>query len=772
MQREQIEESLADRAGAYRRLRRVMDAWTALWFWPLTDTATTVDGNRVEPPTVDRWIAGLQALLGRNPDVGKQHTKKATKTAGQISLAQATSWEELGRAEELELDFAGARSIDTVLAEHPWLVVCERVAGQQGFFHWNLDFATVFARGGFDLQVGNPPWVRPRSDVDALLAEGDPWWKLAVRPSQTVIAQKREETLARAGMADLVVDGSTDVVCTAEFVGSTAQYPHLLGSQPDLYRCFMEQTWRAGSERGTVGLIHLDTHFTDDKAGPLRAETYRRLRRHWEFLNELELFDIGNQKHYGVNVYARRLDAASFRNAVSLYHPNTVSRSLVHDGSGPEPGLKDENGEWDQRPHCGRVTHVTDKVLATWHSILETEATLAMQTRMAYTVNRAAASALEKLFSSSRMGELGLRFSRGWDESIDRQKGYFETDWGTPDSWDDVILQGPHLYVGTPAYKTPNKTMLHNRDWSVADLEALAPDAIPITGYKPTGDRYRYDCDYTDWGDEDHPEPARDHYRIAWRRMAANTGERTLISTIIPPGPAHVFTLNCAGAPDSPLIKLAEAAGFAASLVADFQVRSSPKADILPATFSRLAVAKDHSLQRELILRTLRLNAITDAYADLWSECWSPDFTHDTWTGGLAHHRRPDLGAGTSTWTPDTPLRIAADRRQALVEIDALVALMLGLTAAELCTIYRTQFAVLYGYDRNVNFYDANGRLVPNSVLSVWRRKGERITLDERTATNQAGKTYVYELPFVTLDREADMRQAYTHFEQLLAERT
>ncbi|MEK8226479.1 hypothetical protein NKG05_10975 [Oerskovia sp. M15] len=39
--REQIEDSLADAKGAYRRLRRVMDAWCALWFWPLTDELTT-----------------------------------------------------------------------------------------------------------------------------------------------------------------------------------------------------------------------------------------------------------------------------------------------------------------------------------------------------------------------------------------------------------------------------------------------------------------------------------------------------------------------------------------------------------------------------------------------------------------------------------------------------------------------------------------------------------------------------------------------------------
>ena len=65
--------------------------------------------------------------------------------------------------------------------------------------------------------------------------------------------------------------------------------------------------------------------------------------------------------------------------------------------------------------------------------------------------------------------------------------------------------------------------------------------------------------------------------------------------------------------------------------------------------------------------------------------------------------------------------------------------------------------------------YDANGRLVPNVVLTVWRKKAERISVEERTATNQAGNTYTYELPFRLLDREADMRTAYAEFERRLA---
>jgi hypothetical protein len=265
--------------------------------------------------------------------------------------------------------------------------------------------------------------------------------------------------------------------------------------------------------------------------------------------------------------------------------------------------------------------------------------------------------------------------------------------------------------------------------------------------------------------------PARDFYRLAWRNMAANTGERTLIPAIIPPGAAHIHGISSVGGPAISVRTLAGVAGFVSSLMADFFVRTAPKSTISATTIGRLPYV-DGLLAPCVVLRSLRLNCATDAYGDLWRECYSAEFREDDWTGGLAHARRRPLGGVGLEWGADTLLRIAADRRQALLEIDALVALMLGLTADELCTIYRTQFPVLYGYDRNRDHYDANGRLVPHSVLTVWRKRGDRITEEERTATNQAGNTYAYEPPFVTLDREADMRQAYTHFERVLAERS
>src|SRR6185436_356940 len=33
------------------------------------------------------------------------------------------------------------------------------IVEQHRFFHWHLEFAEVFARGGFDVVLGNPPWI-------------------------------------------------------------------------------------------------------------------------------------------------------------------------------------------------------------------------------------------------------------------------------------------------------------------------------------------------------------------------------------------------------------------------------------------------------------------------------------------------------------------------------------------------------------------------------------------------------------------------------------
>lgn len=322
-----------------------MDAWCALSFWPVTEAANA--------PFFDAWLAALQDILGTH---SKAYINK------QI-LGSVTDWDDLTDVEVQDLQFAGALPITECLEKHTWLETVKEIAAEQGFFHWDLDFAAVFAKGGFDLQIGNPPWVRPRSDVDALLAETDPWFALAHKPTQTMKKQRSEKLLMESPVATgILTNGIAETQAISAILSNLADYPFLQGQQPDLYRGFMERTWENMSPNGVVSLIHPESHFTEKKAAPLRKQAYSRLRRHWQFINALMLFDIDDHVVYGVHTYSSS-QQPQFLMASKMYHPTTAAKSLIHDGSGRLPGIKDDSYNWDLRPHRDRIIHVDNSVL-------------------------------------------------------------------------------------------------------------------------------------------------------------------------------------------------------------------------------------------------------------------------------------------------------------------------------------------------------------------------------------------------------------------------
>lgn len=754
--REEIEASLADENGAYQRLRLVMDAWTAMWFWPLDG-----DGSgRGTLPTLDDWIEACQQVLGRHSEL-----KARARDLGQVSIVTAADWEDLEEADKYEIGFSSAQLISEAVNSHPWLNFALASARERGFFHWDLDFAVPMSRDGFDLQVGNPPWVRPRSDENALLSESDPTWQLDLNIPTAELKRRRFEALSDDVTRAYVLGGLADLASVGRFIGAPAIYPELISLQPDLYRCFMSLVWRNAATSGISALVHLESHFTDEKAGVLRSETYSRLRRHFQFYNELHLFEIQNQKRFGINIYGSKRDI-DFINAGNLFHPSTVERSFRHGGEGEEPSIRDESGAWDISPHLHRLVRVSSRTLAVWNEMLESESVPVEQTRMIYSSTNSLSAILEKISALGRVRDLRVRYSRGWDESIDRMKGFFSPGWGDAGLWEDVILQGSHLAVSNPFYKSPNRSMKNHRDWSVVDLKALGEEAIPVTGFVRTGNNEAYDNAYTHWDLDGAKVSPRSVYRVAWRNMAANSGQRTLIPAIIPPGAAHVDGVYSASLLPVDEMGLVLLQAQLSSIILDFLVRVSPKSNIRSNVVDRLPIVSSHPLDAELSLRALRLNCVTSAYSALWSTCFNPCFQADSWTGDpmLTSTKLGDVSEG---WSAATPLRSAVDRRRAQLEVDVLVALRFGLTINELCYIYQTQFPVLLGYDAREYLFDAVGQLVPMSIQQVWRKKGDKTTDQERTQ-----KEKYYELPFVNLDREADMRQAYAHFEKLLQDRS
>ena len=120
-------------------------------------------------------------------------------TASPASSTCSTTWPALLEAERASPAGHG-RPSTSCAAAHPWLVGgrrCRPEPREPGT--GNSSSPRCSPHGGFDLQVGNPPWVRPSWQDDLVLAEHDPWWGVTDKPAAKVIKDRRAVNLSEPG---------------------------------------------------------------------------------------------------------------------------------------------------------------------------------------------------------------------------------------------------------------------------------------------------------------------------------------------------------------------------------------------------------------------------------------------------------------------------------------------------------------------------------------------------------------------------------------------
>jgi hypothetical protein len=756
--REQIESALNEPGSPRGRLKLVMDAWCALWFWPVGQPDTPT------PPTMEEWLSFCEAVLG--VPAAKAKARSSGRIGGGAAgledefglFADTGEFEKLAIDDEFDRVMSQCVDLPSVMLRFPWLSEVDAVSQREGFFHWELEFAHIFELGGFDLQVGNPPWHKPKWNDAINLAEHDPWFGLTEVAPDSQWRERRDAIIANENKARQYLADLNSWAGVIQHLTSPVEHPVLEGLQTNLYMNFMERVWRNLKVEGVSGLIHPDTHFADPAGGRLRAASYSRLRRHFQFKNELELFEIGHTREYGVHIYGLPGEVR-FDNIASLFHPDTADHSLTHDGGGQLPGIQHETGGWDLRPHRERVVHVTTAVLSDWSSLVDSAGTPALHARMLRPITKGDNAALRALAANPyRLGALLFWWTPALREKDSEKAGIIEKFTSVPSVNSDVILQGPHFTVATPFAKQPNENCRSSGDFSEWDLGGLPESVIPRTNYRRSCSPAEFLSVQRVWGER----VATDYYRVAWRRRTASNMERGLHAALIPPGPTHVQSVHTLALPrnrDTVAI-----AGLWASLPLDYLVKVSGKDDIQGELSEKLPAPVRHPLTSPLLLRALRLNSLTRDYAPLWRELFESVWLTDRWTD--PDSPRPPIQAVEPTWSMATPLRTEYDRRMALVEIDAIVAVMLGLTAEQLCAMYRSQFAVLRKYEWEM-FFAPDGHKIGAATHNVGIRQTPEETVFVKAwakAARAGDPTPAIPEGWTKPNREAEMTRAHADF--------
>jgi hypothetical protein len=243
--------------------------------------------------------------------------------------------------------------------------------------------------------------------------------------------------------------------------------------------------------------------------------------------------------------------------------------------------------------------------------------------------------------------------------------------------------------------------------------------------------------------------------------MAYPMAERTLTTAIIPPKSKHIngiISIYFDNQDD-----LVVFTGLSNSVIYDFFIKILNKTNLTEDVVKILPFKSD--INWRIKSRTLRLNCLTKDYAPLWYSEYDERFNNDSFSS--EDSRYSTYGNLSNNWDWNTPLRNFYERRQALVELDALVALELDISLESLLAIYRIQFPILNKNERGT-WYDQRGKVV-FSVNPAYRPLNNKEVFefwDGKSTEPIDG----FIPPFETCDREKDMKQAYEYFGKIIEE--
>lgn len=772
----------------FKRLKTAMDAWCALWLWPIEQADKL--------PTRQEFLEGMRVLLegGFSADGSFSLGEMDDFAVPQDDLFDSGQ-EVRDTTAKYNTSLFQETNVEALIDEYDWLGVASNVAEQARFVHYDLLFADILReRQGFDLIVGNPPWAKPSWNEGQVLADLDPLYAgLSASDAKKIMADALSKSKEQGSFLReyALTKGAMEVT------SSPVMNPFVGGGSNNLYRCFMDLSFRLTAPSGYAALIHQDGHLGDPKAGSLRRYWYERIAKHFEFSNKMtsKMFaEVHDELMFSLNIYRGEPCDIAFDQVTSAFLPSQIEDSYSdQDGTGDIPGKKNSEGDWDTRGHKERVIRIDRTALETIHALSEDASVPIEEARFIQPFTSQTLEIFKQLASYPKVGA-ALTDGEGnptwqmaphWNETAAQKDRTIERVTAFRSS-EELVIQGPLFHVSNPLYKSPRRVSKNNSDYDVVDLRKIDESYVPRTNYGPAIDMLEYKRRMTKcrW---DSSMRHGDYYRIATRNMINLNSERSLVSALIYPGVSHVNTVESIAVLDT--VDLVNLACSFSGLVQDFFCKASGMKHLFNSDVARFPITR---FPKGAIYRQLKLNCLTDSYRDLWEHIvTSPQQIH--WSSNHVCLTERHNNTLLPNWSQQSALRVEYPRRLALVETDVLVARAFGLTLDQLLEMYRIYFPVLQENEAST-WYDQNGRIVWTCSkglpgVGFLNEKGKspgRKEWESILATNPSelvctvvddtrpGGPYEVERrfvgPFFTCDRAEDYRRAWAHFEKLDSE--
>ncbi len=134
--------------------------------------------------------------------------------------------------------------------------------------HWKTDFPDVFARGGFDAVIGNPPWDIQKPDSRRFFSAVDPEYANLSKQDALVLQQRLLE--ADAGLASRWREELEYHDSFGQWIRNGGEFTRQGRGDANCYKLFVERGWSLLQDGGRLGMIVPSGLYTDSGCRELR----------------------------------------------------------------------------------------------------------------------------------------------------------------------------------------------------------------------------------------------------------------------------------------------------------------------------------------------------------------------------------------------------------------------------------------------------------------------------------------------------------------------